>query len=142
MSQPTFSRPAPEVASMHVDDLERGLVNSTPFAWGLIAGLPALGLVASLCAGLPVFAALMAASFLLATAFTCRWALAAFTDRAVQLLVATRLVAVLVLGAVLFCAHGSAWVLVVSSVLLWLTTDRLLGRSALADLWHLGRDGD
>jgi hypothetical protein len=91
--------------------------------------------VASLTAGLPLFAALMAASFLLAAALVCRKAVATFTAKALRLLVAARLVLVLVLGALLFCASGSAWVAVVSAVLLWLTADRLLGRRALYDLW-------
>jgi hypothetical protein len=50
-----------------------------------------------------------------------------------------RLVLVLVVGALLFCTWGSAWVGVVSAVLLWLTADRLLGRRALCDLPKLVR---
>jgi hypothetical protein len=59
----------------------------------------------------------------------------------VGLLVAARLVIVLVLGALLLCTSGSAWVPVASTLLLWLTADRLLGRRALYDLWKLTRKG-
>ncbi len=76
----------------------------------------------------------MAACFLLATALTCRKALIAFTSRTLRLLVTARLVIVLVVGALLFCTWGSAWVAVVSATLLWLVADRLLGRRALSDL--------
>jgi hypothetical protein len=57
-----------------------------------------------------------------------------FTGKTLRLLVTARLVVVLVVGALLFCAWGSAWVAIVSATLLWLVADRLLGRRALADL--------
>jgi len=101
--------------------------------------VPALGLLLSLAATLPLFAALMSACFLLATSLVCRKALVTFTSRTLRLLVTARLVIVLVLGALLFCTSGSAWVAVVSALLLWLTADRLLGRRALYDLWKLTR---
>jgi hypothetical protein len=127
--------PASPVAPLSLDNLERTLARSTTFAWCLIAGLPSVGIVFSLVVGLPFFAALMAGSFLLATALTCRKALATFTGRALRLLVSARLVLILVLGAMLLCTSGSAWV----AVLIWLVADRLLGRRALSDLWKLTR---
>ena len=72
-------------------------------------------------------------------ALVCRQALVTFTGKALRLLVTARLVLILVVGALLFCTSGSAWVGVVSAVLLWLTADRLLGRRALYDLWKLVR---
>jgi hypothetical protein len=122
-----------------LDHLERRALKSKAVAWGLIAGLPALGIAASLTAGVPLFAALMAGSFLLAAALVCRKALVTFTGKALRLLVTARLVLVLVVGALLLCTSGRAWVGVVSAVLLWLTTDRLLGRRALCDLSKLVR---
>jgi hypothetical protein len=59
--------------------------------------------------------------------------------KTLRLLVTARLVIILVVGALLLCASGSAWVGVVSAVLLWLTADRLLARRALYDLWKLVR---
>jgi hypothetical protein len=124
---------------LDLDGLERRALRSRAVAWGLIAGLPALGIAASLTAGVPLFAALMAGCFLLAAALVCRRALVTFTGKTLRLLVTARLVLVLVVGALLFCTSGSAWVAVVSAVLLWLTADRLLGRRALYDLWKLTR---
>jgi len=63
--------------------------------------------------------------------------MATFTGKTLRLLVASRLVVVLVLGSLLFCATGSAWMCVVSATLLWLVADRLLGRRALFDLRRL-----
>lgn len=126
MAQLPLSQPAPAtspVAPLNLDNLERSLARSTAFAWCLIAGLPSVGIVFSLVVGLPFFAALMAGSFLLATALTCRRALATFAGRALRLLVTARLVLILVLGAMLLCTSGSAWVAVVSVVLLWLVAD-------------------
>ena len=137
MSQPALypSRaPATTTGPLDLDDLERRALRSPAVARGLIAGLPALGALASLVAGLPVFAALMAGSFLLATALVGRKALVTFTGQTLRLLVTARLVVVLVVGALLFCAWGSAWVAIVSATLLWLVADRLLGRRALRDL--------
>src|SRR4051794_29270336 len=102
-------------------------MRSPTIAWVVIAGLPALGMFASLFAGLPLFAALMGGCFLMATALVCRKALIAFTSAALRLLVAARLVIVAVVGSLLLCTTGSAWMAVVSTVLLWLTADRLLG---------------
>ena len=131
--------PAAPAGPLDLDHLERRALKSKAVAWGLIAALPALGIAASLTAGIPLFADLMAGSFLLATALVCRKALVAFTGKALRLLVTARLVIILVVGALLFCTSGSAWVGVVSAVLLWLTADRLLGRRALYDLWKLTR---
>jgi hypothetical protein len=116
------------------DALEHTLVRSRTVAHLVTTGLPALSLVTMLVAGLPLFASLMAACFLFTTGLTCLRALAAFTAKTLQLLVTARLVIVLVLGALLLCAYGSAWMAIVSAVLLWLVTDRLLGRRALTDL--------
>ena len=131
--------PATSAGALDLDDLERRVQCSLAVACGLIFGLPLLGVAAVATAGLPPFAALMAGSFLFATALVCRKALATFAGRTLRLLVAARLVLVLVVGALLLCASGSAWVGVVSAVLLWLTADRLLGRRALYDLWKLVR---
>jgi len=128
----------PGVEQLTFDDLERFLCRSRVFAWALIVGLPALGTLGSLVGGLSLFAALMAGSFLLATALTCRKALARFTSRTLRLLVAARLVIVLVVGALLCCATGAAWASVVSGLLLWLVADRLLGRYALNSLRNRG----
>jgi hypothetical protein len=122
-----------------LDDFERRVRRSPVVAWSLIVGLPALGILVAFVTALPLFAALMAGSFLFATALVCRTALATFAGRTLRLLVAARLVIVLVLGGLLFCTSGSAWVAVVRGVLLWLTADRLLGRRALYDLWKLTR---
>ena len=131
--------PATPAGPLDLDGLERRALQSKAVAWGLIGGLPALGIVASLTAGVPLFAALLAGCFLLAAALVCRKALVTFTGKTLRLLVTARLVLVLVVGALLLCASGSAWVGVASAVLLWLTADRLLGRRALYDLWKLTR---
>jgi hypothetical protein len=120
-------------------ELERRVARSKAVAWCLVAGLPVLGVVASLLAHLPLFAALMAGCFLLGTALVSARAMATFTGKTLRLLVAARLVVVLIVGALLFCMSGSAWSGVVSAVLLWLAADRLLGRRALFDLWKLVR---
>ncbi len=125
--------------SLNLDDFERRVQRSPVVACVLILGLPALGALAALAAAMPPFAALMAGSFLFASALVCRKALTTFTGRTLRVLVTARLVIVLVLGALLLCASGSAWVGVVSALLLWLTADRLLGRRALYDLWKLTR---
>lgn len=124
-----------------LDELERKAVTSKAVAWMVIAGLPALGFLASLYAHLPLFAGLMAACFLLATALVCRLALVRFVGRTMRLLVTARLVIVLVLGGLLFCTTGATWTAVVSSVLLWLVTERLLSKSALTKLaGHAGNE--
>lgn len=125
-----------------IDELERYASRSPTVALCLIVGLPGLGILTSLVFGLPLFASLMSGSLLLATALVCRKALIWFTTHTLRLLVTARLVIVLVLGALLFCATGSAWMAVVSTLLLWLTTDRLLGRRALHDLGRSARTDD
>jgi hypothetical protein len=120
-------------------DLGRSVARSKAFAWCVLGGLPALGLLASVAAGLPLFAAFMACCFLLATALAGYRALATFTAQTLRLLVTARLVIVLVVAALLFGVSGHAWVGVISAVLLWLTADRLLGRRALYDLWKAVR---
>src|SRR4051794_32953851 len=122
---PTDAAPA---VPCNLTDLERRALRSPAVARAVTVGLPALGLAASLIAGLPLFAAFMMASFLLATTLVCRTALVTFTGATLRLLVASRLVVVLVLGALLACASGGAWAAVVGAVLLWLCADRLLGR--------------
>ncbi len=139
MSQSDLYPSAAPSQPLNLDDLERRVQRSPVVACGLIFGLPVLGVLAALAAALPLFAALMAGSFLFAIALVCRKALNTFTGRTLRLLVTARLVIVLVLGALLLCASGSAWVGVVSALLLWLTADRLLGRRALYDLWKLSR---
>lgn len=131
--------------SLHADPqrrplpLEESLARSPGFALFLAGGLPVLGLVASLSAGLPPFAALMAACFLLASALVCRRAVAAFVGRTLRVLVAGRLVLIAVLASLLLFTDGGAWVALVGGALVWLLTDRLLGRRALRDLWALAR---
>lgn len=131
--------PAPSFRSVTLDDLERNLTRSPTVARCLIVGLPTIGILASLVFGLPLFATLMGGSFLLATALVARKALVRFTGRTLRLLVAARLMIVLVMGALLFCTSGSAWVSIVSALLLWLVSDRLLGRNALDDLGKVVR---
>src|SRR4051812_27775130 len=91
------SAPVTQASPWDLDALEYSLLRSTLFAWFLIAGLPALGLLASLLMALPLFATLMAMSFLLATSLVCRKAICTFTGKTLRLLVAGRLVLVLVL---------------------------------------------
>ena len=105
----------------------------------LIVGLPALGMLASLSFALPLFGTLMAGCFLLATTLVCRKAILAFTGATLRLLVNVRMVLLFVLAAMLFCTTGAAWMGLVSAVLLWLVSDRLLGRRALRDLFRLCR---
>src|SRR4051794_28993204 len=88
--------------------LDSRLARSPAFARLLITGLPLLGLMLSLASGLPLFAALMSGCFLLGTALACRRAMATFAGKTLRLLVASRVVFVLVLGAVLLCVTGSA----------------------------------
>jgi hypothetical protein len=140
MSHATSAPPATAAAqagALAPNDLGRRLARSHAFATLLATGLPTLGLLVCLVAGLPPFAALMAACFLLAAAVVCRDALAAFAGRTLRLLVTARVVLVAVVAAVLFCAEGGARMAVVAAVLLWLTADRLLGRHALHDLRKL-----
>ena len=122
-----------------LDHLERHTLTSKTLATAIIFGLPIFGMVASLGAGLPLFAALMSGCFLLTTALMCRKAMLRFTSLTLRLLVAARLVIIIVLGALLFCTGGGAWMAIVSAVLLWLASDRLMGRRALGDLYKLVR---
>jgi hypothetical protein len=141
MSQ-SLSPPAPtttQEGAGSLENLDRALARSTGFAWCVIAGLPFMGSVSSLLLGMPFFAALMAGSFLMGAGLTCRRALATFVGSTLRLLVTARLVFLLALAGLLFCTSGSVWVGVVSALLTWLTTDRLLGRRALYDLWKLTR---
>lgn len=122
------------VGSLKLADLDRTLARSTTCACCISMGLPTLGILSSLIFGLSLFAALMTGCVLLATALTCNRALTTFTSKALRLLVTARLVVLLIVGALLACAQGSAWTGIVSAVLLWLLADRLLGRNALSDL--------
>ncbi len=131
--------PASGVEPLTIDDLEFYLLQSPTVARTLIFGLPALGVFASLLAEVPLFAALMAGCFLLATALMCRRALIRFTSHTLRLLVAARLVLILVVSALLFCETGAAWMGVVSALLLWLVADRLLGPLALRSLGNRTR---
>jgi len=134
-----FARPADQAEAFDLDHLVRDVQRSRAANLALVFGLPALGVVATLVAGLAPFAALMAAGFLCAARLVLRTALLTFTGQALRLLVAARFVLVVVAGALLFCASGSAWAGVVSALVLWLTAGRLLGRRALRDLWKLAQ---
>ena len=123
-----------------IDDLERRMHASPQVAWGVIAGLPVVGVVTSLFFGLSPFAALMTGSFLLATCFVLVRSMVRFTSQAMRLLVAARLVLALLVGAVLFWADGNAWTGLASAVLFWLVADRLLGRHALNGMTQLRRN--
>jgi hypothetical protein len=114
------------------------LTRDTACAWCLLAGLPALGLLAALVAALPLFAGLMAGCFLLATALTCQRAITTFVGQALRLLVTARPVLVIVLGGLLCGTTGAVHLVVVSAVVLWLAADRLLGRP-LRDLYRAVR---
>ena len=81
MSPTTLSSPRTQAAQEWSSQHALRLTRSTTGAWGLLAGLPALGLLAALFAALPLFAGLMAGCFLLATALTCQRAVATFTGR-------------------------------------------------------------
>lgn len=133
--------PTSNVSSNQLDllALEKAISTSKVFAWLIIAGLPTLGIAATLLLHLPLFACLMAGCFLLATALVCHKAISTFTGKTLRLLVTARLVIVLVLASLLFMTTGTIWTGLVSSVLLWLVADRLMGRRALYDLWKLVR---
>lgn len=124
----------------NLESVEHAMSRSPSLARCIIVGLPALGILASLVTGLPPFAAFMAASFLLATALTCGKALVMFAGGVLRLLVAARLVIILVLGALLFGATGAAWMALVSTVLLWLAAERLLGRQPMQEMRKPIRD--
>ena len=135
----TVTAPAAQAqqgASDPVEQAQRWLLHSPAVAGVVIVGLPVLGMLSSLLR-LALFATLMAGAFLLAAALLCRRAILTFAGTALRLLVLARLV--LVLAALLFCATGAAWMALVSALLVWLVTDRLLGRRALHDLWKGSR---
>jgi hypothetical protein len=140
---PTTTKPLlltdPESGSLDLEALQRAVATSKTFALCIIFGLPALGLLAALVCEIPLFAALVASGFLFGTGLVGHKALATFTGVVLRLLVGARLVIVLVVAGLLFCASGCVWTGVVSALLLWLTTDRLLGRRALYDLYKLTR---
>jgi hypothetical protein len=133
--------PTSNSGQLDLHALEKAISTSRLFAWLIIAGLPALGIAAALLLHLPLFACLMAGCFLLATGLVSHKAVATFTGKTLRLLVTARLVVVLVLASLLFMTTGTAWTALVSSVLLWLVADRLMGRRALYDLWKLTRQG-
>lgn len=139
MTEPNSSPRILSINTFNLDELEQMVARSQTFAWGLIVGVPALGIGLTLLFGLPLFAALMSGCFLLATTAVSAKAIATFTGKALQLMVSARLVLVMTLGALLFCATGNAWNGVISATLLWLVADRVLGRRALYDLWKLTR---
>ena len=134
-STPPSATPQPPHNSSPADVglLER-LALSKRAAGCVITFLPLAGLLTSLFFGLPVFAALMAGCLLLAAALTCGQAVVACTGQALRLLVSARLVLLLVLAALLFCATGSLWAALVSALLLWLCCERLLGRHTLHEM--------
>ena len=120
-----------------VEQLQTWLLRSPTASRSLIIGLPALGMIASLSFALPLFGTMMAGCSLFATTLVCRRALLTFAGATLRLLVMARMVLLFVLAAMLFCTTGSAWMVLVSAVLLWLVSDRLLGRRALHDLFEL-----
>jgi hypothetical protein len=137
---PATAAPRPALpTARQMDELERHLNRSPAVAWGVIAGLPVVGVVTSLFFGLSPFAALLTGSFLLATSFVLVRAMVRFTSQVMRLLVAARLVVALLVGALLFWADGNAWAALVSAVLFWLVADRLLGRIALNGMTQLRR---
>jgi hypothetical protein len=138
MSQSAQSTSA-QPTGFDLDQFERDIQRSPTLAGIIVFGLPALGGTLSLLAGLPLFGALMSGCFLFAAGLVCRRAITTFTSKTLRMLVAARLVIVMVLSALLFCTTGNAWVTVVSGSLVWLVTDRLLGRRALYDLYKLTR---
>jgi hypothetical protein len=122
-----------------VEQIQTWLLRSPTASRVLIVGLPALGMLASLSFALPLFGTLMSGCFLFATTLVCRRAILTFTGATLRLLVMARMVLLFVLAAMLFCTTGGAWMCLVSAVLLWLVSDRLLGRRALRDLFRLCR---
>jgi hypothetical protein len=81
------SRAATRAVRPSLDMLERSALRRAA-AWSIIAGLPALGVLASLFMGMSMFAPIMAGSFRLATAVVCGKAMATYTGKLVRLLVA------------------------------------------------------
>ena len=108
----TVTAPAAQAqqgASDPVEQAQRWLLHSPAVAGVLIVGLPVLGMLSSLFLRLPLIATCMAGAFLLATTLLCRRAILTFAGTALRLLVLARLVLVLVLAGLLFCATGAAW---------------------------------
>src|SRR5438874_3867898 len=101
--------PAPQTSQLDPRLTEKAGVLSKVVAWAVITGLPTLGLVASLYAQLPLFAALMAGCFLMATTVVCYRAITTFASTTLRLLVTARLMIVLVVAALLFCTTGFSW---------------------------------
>ena len=122
-----------------VEQFQTWLLRSPTASRMLIIGLPALGMLASLSFALPMFGTMMAGCFLFATTLVCLEAILTFTGATLRLLVMGRIVLLFVLAAMLFCTTGGAWMCLVSALLLWLVSDRLLGRRALRDLSELCR---
>jgi hypothetical protein len=147
MPNKTTAPTLPSATLSHQLDLqnrEHSVATSKHFAFLIIAGLPAFGIIiAALSLALPLFACLMAGCFLFATALVCHKAIASFTGKTLRLLVTARLVIILVLASLLFLATGTMWTALISTVVLWLVAYRLMGRRALHDLWKLTRkDGN
>jgi hypothetical protein len=135
-SSPVSTQSVPAVPSgLDLASLERGIATSPFLAKVIVVGLPLLGILAALWLHVPLFTSLVAGSFLFGAALSLHKALATFTGRLLRLLVVARLVFALVVGVLLLYTSGSVWASLVSSTLLWLVTDRLLGRRALRDLW-------
>jgi hypothetical protein len=118
-----------------IEAMQHWLLHSPAVSAVLIVGLPVAGMLSSLFLHLPLFATFMASAFLLATSLVCRRAILTFAGTTLRLLVTARTVLILVLAALLFCATGAVWTALVSALVLWFVSDRLLGRRALHDLW-------
>ncbi|MFO0929404.1 MAG: hypothetical protein U0736_20645 [Gemmataceae bacterium] len=142
MSQATAAVSSPNAGQADPDGLEQfqsWLLRSPTVSRVLIIGVPLLGMLASLTMHLPLFSTLMSGCFLFAATLTCRQAILTFTGTTLRLLVMARVVLILVLAALLFCTTGASWAGLASALLLWLVSDRLLGRRALHDLFKLCR---
>jgi hypothetical protein len=120
-----------------IEAMQHWLLHSPVVSGVPIVGLPVAGMLSSLLLHLPLFATFMAGAFLLATSLVCRKAILTFTGTTLRLLVTARLVMILVFAALLFCTAGVAWMGLVSALLLWLVSDKLLGRRALRDIYQL-----
>jgi hypothetical protein len=132
---PPADRPEPASAAAAPEgSLIERLAVSKQAAGCLVTALPLVGLLLTLLVGLPVFAALLCGCLLLAVAVICQQALVACTSPRLRLLVSARLVLLLVVAALLFCISGSLWMATVSALLLWLSSDRLLGPRTLLEL--------
>ena len=121
--------------------LEKAVATSKGFALFIIFGLPLIGVVSAAALTMNPLAALGAGVFLFYTSCICHRAVMTFTGRTLRILVAARLVLVMAVAALLGLTTGTVWATVVSSILLWLVADRLMGRRALYDLWKLAKKG-